>query len=378
MGIDFWSILIIVFVFQGLFVLFSILSSRKRRSKPESPFLVLVILVLFWFLIEFLSVRNTYDVGVNLFYGTRYGAWLVVGPLVYFYFKSITQSKWTFSKIDALHFIPFLVFAFIIPLMFEEVLTYAHIHYGMLSVFFEGNKIATPLQYLYTGLFILQFVHFGIYLLKSLKLVLNYKKALQVEFAQINEKVKWLRIFLLSFLIILIFTSIFLFVLFKTNSYRRYLDHLYVVPIGFLYYVIGYYLMDVHWEKAENKVVKYANSSLNTENLPDYIGKIDGLMKDDKIYLDPDIRLKDLAKKIEISGHHLSQIINQHYGFSYYDFINKHRVENAKKLIQKDPDRLMFDVAFESGFNNKTSFVNSFKKFEKMTPSKYREQQVSS
>lgn len=367
-----------VFTLQGLFVLFSILSSKKRRSKRESSFLILIVIVLFWFLVEFLSIRNTFNIGLNQFYGTRYGAWFLLGPLVFFYFKSITQFKWRFSKIDLIHFAPFTLFVLIIPLIFEDVLTYAQVNYGMLSVFYEGNKIATLLQYIYTTVFIVQFIHFGIYLFKCLQLVALYKRSLHVEYAQINKKVKWLRGFLITFISILIFTSIFLFILFKTNSYRRHLDYLYVLPIGVLYYMIAYYLIDVNWKTVDEKVIKYASSSLNIENLTEYIDRLDSMIKEEEVYLDPKIRLKDLAKKIDVSSHHLSQIINQHYGITFYDFINKHRIEVAKELIVQNPERLLIDVAFDSGFNNKTSFVNSFKKFENITPSNFREQIISS
>ena len=122
MALDIWSILIIVFVFQGVFILFSIVASPKKRMKRENIFLVFIILTLLWFLFEFLSVRNVFNVGVNLFYGTRYGSWLLLGPLTYFYYKSITDKQWKFSKYSLAHLIPFIVFVIVIPIVYGDVL----------------------------------------------------------------------------------------------------------------------------------------------------------------------------------------------------------------------------------------------------------------
>ena len=135
--------------------------------------------------------------------------------------------------------------------------------------------------------------------------------------------------------------------------------------------------MRTEWKPVENGT-KYAGSSLDTSEIPAFRAKLDNLMHHDKVYLDNVIRLKDLAEMMEIKTHHLSQIINQEYKLSFYDFINLHRISEAKKIIGSHPNYTFLEVAFEAGFNNKTSFVNAFKKFEKTTPSKFREVQLNS
>ncbi len=370
--VDIWSILIIVFVFQGVFILVSVLTSSRRRRKKESTFLVLIVCMLLWLLLEFLFVRNKLDLKLTVFYGTRYGSWFLLGPLVLFYFKSITRKDWKFSKAHLAHFIPFALFVLVIPLLFEKVINERQVHYGMLSVFDHRKKVITPLQYVYSAIFIAQFLHLAYYLMNSLALVGQYQRLLRNEYARIDKNVNWLRAFLIAFVLILAFTSLFLFILFKTDIYRRHLDYLYVLPTGLLLYMIGYYLVDVNWDAVDKSIAKYANSSLNRENMAAYLQKLEGLLQNEKVYLNPGIRLKDLAEKMNISAHHLSQIINEQYQLSFFDFINKHRVETAKQLILENPDRLLIDIAFESGFNNKTSFVNAFKKFTNTTPSKFR------
>lgn len=130
--------------------------------------------------------------------------------------------------------------------------------------------------------------------------------------------------------------------------------------------------MRTEWRPIENNS-KYEGSSLNQDEIPDYIVKLNRLMENEKVYLNNVIRLSDLSEMMTINKHHLSQIINQHYGLSFYDFINQFRVNEAKDIIIKHPEYTLHQVAFDSGFNNKTSFVNAFKKFEKVPPSKFRD-----
>ncbi len=374
MNFDLWSILIIVFVFHGLFLLSTILFTDQRRKRKENRYLSLMIIVLIWYLLEFLFIRNRIAIGIDVFYGTRYGSWFLFGPFAFFYFKSITQSNWYLRKFDLLHFIPFLVFAVLIPVILGDVLNHRQVDYGMLSVFDHREKIITSLQYVYSFVFIAQFIHLGYYLFKNLELVNTYTKELSTQYSNINGNVKWLKVFNISFLVILFFAAIFLYVLLVTDIYRRYLDYIYVFPIGALFYIVSYYLLNTEWKTTTSTPnIKYAKSTLDTESISMYVEKLEQLMVVQKIYLDKELRLTDLAEKMEMNAHHLSQLINQHFNLSFFDFVNKYRVQEAKAMIEVNPEYTLLQVAFDAGFNNKTSFVNAFKKFERTTPSTYRE-----
>ncbi len=373
MNLDLWSIIIIVFVFHGLFLLSSILFTNTRRERKENLYLSFLIISLIWFMSEFLLIRNRVDLGFDFFYGTRYGSWFLFGPLSFFYFKSITNSNWKIKGLDFLHFMPFAVFTILIPAIFGNILNHRQVDYGMLSVFDHREKIITPIQYVYSFVFIGQFVHMGYYFGRNLGQVKKYTAELSEQYSNINGNVKWLKIFNVSFLIILFFVAAFLYLLLITDIYRRYLDYIYVFPIGALFYLISYYLINTEWKPTiKSNAVKYAKSSLNPDNISLYVERLNQLMVDEKVYLDKELRLTDLAEKMKLNAHHLSQLINQNYHQSFFDFINKYRIEEAKEMIEVNPEYTLLQVAFDSGFNNKTSFVNAFKKFEKTTPSAFR------
>ncbi|MEM7297020.1 MAG: helix-turn-helix domain-containing protein [Bacteroidota bacterium] len=343
----------------------------EQRNYYWNRFLGLILLAMLWWLMEFLSVRNVYEIPLNVFYGTRYGSWLILGPLTYFYFKAITQQEWRWLIKDSIHFIPFLVFVVIVPLLSKESLSQRQIHYGMLAVFDYRPKTVTLFEYCYSTIFYLQFLHLGIYLFINAQLIERYGKALKQSSANLNE-LSWLRIFNSLLLITLFASGGFLYLLFKSDIYRRALDYLYVFPLGLFVYAASYKLAGIRWTQVEMSPAKYQTSSLKNEDKDAYLKHLKDLMTKDKPYLNPELRLKGLAVQLEIPPHHLSQIINENYERSFFDFINSFRVEEAKHLIKARPNHTLLQIAFAAGFNNKTSFVNAFKKFAGTTPSNFR------
>jgi len=98
------------------------------------------------------------------------------------------------------------------------------------------------------------------------------------------------------------------------------------------------------------------------------------LMRDQKPYLDSELNLIKLAELLNISPHQLSYVINSGFNENFYQFVNRHRIEKAKQLLLKEEmsNLSILGIAFESGFNSKTSFYTTFKKIEGTTPSEFK------
>jgi AraC-like DNA-binding protein len=93
-----------------------------------------------------------------------------------------------------------------------------------------------------------------------------------------------------------------------------------------------------------------------------------------KPFFDPELSLPALARIAEMPRNSLSQIINDQFGSNFYDFINKYRVEEMKKLLA-DPQkqaRTILSLAFDAGFNSKPAFNTIFKRFTGLTPTQYK------
>jgi AraC-like DNA-binding protein len=102
------------------------------------------------------------------------------------------------------------------------------------------------------------------------------------------------------------------------------------------------------------------------------------LVEEEKLFLDPDLTLRDLSQKLRIHYNHLSQIINERFGLSYNDFINKYRIEEAKRKLADPEEResSILDILLSAGFYSKSVFNAAFKKFEGTTPSEYRKKHL--
>jgi len=119
---------------------------------------------------------------------------------------------------------------------------------------------------------------------------------------------------------------------------------------------------------------KYANSTLNPEKKKKYIRKLNHFMKKEKPYLNSNLTIRQLAKKLNIPQKHLSQIINENFNQNFNDFVNKYRIKEAKlQILNPGNNHLdLFSIAMEVGFNSKSSFNNAFKKHAGITPSEFR------
>jgi len=114
---------------------------------------------------------------------------------------------------------------------------------------------------------------------------------------------------------------------------------------------------------------------LNPERKDDILTGIQALMDDDKLYLQPELTLQDLADRLRIPAYQVSQAINDGLQKTFYDLVNGCRVAEAKRLLldPKNKNIKIMAVAFDSGFNSKTTFNTVFKKFTGVTPSEFKE-----
>jgi ligand-binding sensor domain-containing protein/AraC-like DNA-binding protein len=99
------------------------------------------------------------------------------------------------------------------------------------------------------------------------------------------------------------------------------------------------------------------------------------LMADEKPHLDPDLTLAGLAERLGVPPKHLSQVINDRIGLNFSDFVNRQRVEEARRRLL-DPaqrDQKLLAIAFSCGFNSKSVFNAAFKKFTGLSPTEFRD-----
>jgi AraC-like DNA-binding protein len=106
---------------------------------------------------------------------------------------------------------------------------------------------------------------------------------------------------------------------------------------------------------------------------PKEANEILALMENQKPYLNPELDLSMLSKQVNINSKVTSYILNHELKTNFYEFVNKYRVEEFKNRVrQKDSEKFsLLGLAYECGFNSKSTFNLVFKKFTGQTPKKY-------
>lgn len=124
----------------------------------------------------------------------------------------------------------------------------------------------------------------------------------------------------------------------------------------------------------KTEAVRYANKKINEQQAVALTTKLDRMISEGALYKNPDLKLNDLASKMGISGHQLSQLLNDNLGKSFAAYINEYRVNEACQMIAKQQHIKLEAIGYEVGFNSKSTFYSTFKKHKNTTPTLYKEQ----
>ena len=135
-----------------------------------------------------------------------------------------------------------------------------------------------------------------------------------------------------------------------------------------LLFAIGYQGLHRHFSIIDMRTNKEQVSNDDSAALKDAVNRsmterIIALVENDKIYLQPDLKLDDLAQMMHTNRTYIYQAVNQQMGISFNEFINRYRIAHAKRLMASDPTLSMNDVALHSGFASLSSFYRNMKKY---------------
>ncbi|MEQ1554948.1 MAG: helix-turn-helix domain-containing protein, partial [Ferruginibacter sp.] len=117
-------------------------------------------------------------------------------------------------------------------------------------------------------------------------------------------------------------------------------------------------------------------SKINQQEISIIHLNLSKLMDKEKLFKNPELTLSDLAQKLLVHPNTLSQVINSVEQKNFYDYINLQRIEEFKSLafLPENKEYTLLSLAFECGFNSKSSFNRNFKKATNLSPSEYLNQ----
>ncbi|WP_421919604.1 helix-turn-helix domain-containing protein [Marinifilum sp.] len=118
---------------------------------------------------------------------------------------------------------------------------------------------------------------------------------------------------------------------------------------------------------------RYAKSGLSSVMSDKIYQQLKEIMRQEAIYKNDNLTLNELAKYLSVHPNHLSQVINEKEQKNFYNYINTLRIEEFIKLasLPENKKYTMISLAFDCGFNSKSTFNKHFKAFTSKTPTEY-------
>lgn len=295
--------------------------------------------------------------------------YFTLGPLLYLYVKSLTQQNFKFKAAYLWHFLPFcLGVIYIIPYYIQSA------EYKIQFLLNFPIQTDTGLQILLVS----RFVQLFLYIFFTTKLLSDYSNKIKHSHSSIEAiRLDWIKclLLLMAFAVFLYLIYYFCRIFFPPISNLPSTMLMICRPLIALF--VGYKGLTQPEIFSEDEPTespkKYKQSTLTQKQADAYLQKLLELMEKKRPYLNSDLTANELALQLGISYRHLSQIINEKLHQNFFDFINRYRIEEAKKrLVQnRDKNYSILAAAYDAGFNSKSTFNMVFKKYEHMSPSEF-------
>lgn len=367
------SSIILIFGIQAILLI--VLLLRKRPVK-QSYFFLALLLIFFALMSLNITLINTL-IAIDKVYLFKYFQLELlfgIGPSLYFFTKSITDANYRISKKAYIHFIPVIIeFLYFRTKFYRIGFDNRMVIYQNDASVYNSNIDIYSIVYL-----VLQWtaiISMLIYIFLSVQLLIRYNQWIKDHYSNLkNKSLGWLKIpvfFYSGFWFIWIaFRSIDTFIFQDTLKEYYFLPSFIGVSIitcwiGFKVYVTS--------QTNTSGYLASTRKTIKRKPIPEEAQKLLSLMENQKPYLNPELDLSTLSQLVGINTKIVSYYINSDFGTNFYEFVNKYRVEEFKKrVLEEEGNKFsLLGLAFECGFNSKSTFNHVFKKFTGQTPSEY-------
>ncbi len=353
-----------------------------KKSKSISDYILVVWCVNFaiHFLIPFGIERQ-------LFFHESLWGWVMGmavvahAPFIFVYTSSLTNPEFKFNLKNFYHFGFLLVFCI------------AYIPYFSLSpderMLLVQSK-GEPSYYVFVPMLTLLFIRIYFFTRTMVVLVRHQTKIEQTFSYETNVNLRWIKLITYGFFGI-IGMSIIMYMLISAKVISVFwMDYSMILLNMVLFYFIAYYgykqEVIAKWMGPLNGETKLPvaeiqsplklrkNGVPKTEISNGDIQRLNALVEEEKLFLEPELHIEDLAIKLKIQTHHLSKLLNNQLDKNFFEYINEYRVEEFKKLVAdpKNKNISILGLAMDAGFNSKATFYRFFKNSTGLTPSEFK------
>lgn len=367
---------------QGFLLTFFLLS-KKENHLPNRLFALTIFVYSIDIMYAFVTVKKLYLIYPQLI-GLAGPPPFIYSPAIYLYTVYVSRNYKTFRRKDLLHFLPVSI------LILSGVY---FILYGDTASKIELMNPDVPKSFFVV--FMRTIIPFyGItYTIFSLKEVMSYHSRLKDNYSNIEKlKLDWLIYLLVGIITVWTLELIQIILIEVLNKKENFFyNYIYLFISIFMYFVAFKSLKqpeiflqhenekpdeikEITAYNEEEKSTGYKKSGLSDEKANSILEELLAIMEKNKPYITPNLNLNELASLINVTPHNLSEVINTKLNQTFYDFISYYRIEEVKRLMHEDKAEAysILSIAFDAGFNSKSTFNNIFKKVTGITPSEYR------
>jgi AraC-like DNA-binding protein len=349
-----WQTVYLIVAVQGLFFAYVLFVTRFERWAGNTFLIWLLSIVA-----ALLATFSTMGMLDNAIYTWLF--WPIVslpalmGPMLYFYVRSIVAGEVSLGGKPFLHGVPFVV---LIVLFSPEMID------GGLTALINLD-VAETQQKIIISAYIKSASVFA-YLAFSLRLLMPNK----AHSADNTKPLRFLTLVISLFLLVTVMGSVLSTLLWFEIYVSEWADYLELTFLSLLTYLLAYfvYIYDVQPKEVTKK---YANTALTDDARKVLANQVKSLMQDNKLFLEPGFSAKVLAAEIGIAEQYLSEVFALEMQSTFTSYTNTWRVDFFKRQVLATPDENLLDLAFVSGFKSKSSFNRIIKDQTGMTPSAY-------
>jgi AraC-like DNA-binding protein len=329
-------------VFSTLFLFSSLILLPKKSNRRLIYLLTASSSLMFFNLLENMGITNELYLFTPSFS-------LIFGPLFYFLVRQLALNELTCKSGQYYHFVPALL-----SLLFTQYVQFV-------------LAIGTVSQLIYFAL--------------SLKLLKTYKKGcFDNRSDALSLQIDWLNNILYAMIVI---TLVDLLRLNLQPVLNISLANSWYFTMQLAYYLLTSYLVvQAIWQPSRFTGLQYyldqQEKNIKDQNSARPIfAELNLVILTEKLYQQPKFSLQDLANYTGMSSKDISWAINDGCQLNFCDYINRHRIEEIKAKLDDKVGKNLLEVAFDAGFNSKSSFNKSFKKQVGITPSQYIKSVIS-
>ena len=266
-----------------------------------------------------------------------------IGPFLYFYIKSIEKPKVVIIKEWKFHI------AILLPVILIT---------GFLYPFKTNVELWRP--YIIRSIYFIWFI----YIILSINLLKNRINRIVFKREKITDLDLWLFSIVTANIVIL--SSYYFW------NFANYISG--ALTFSFLLYLLILFLFSKKGKQIRllNNETKYADKKIESSKAQNLLTELNELMKTEELYKNANLKSSEVAKKMHLTIHQFSQLLNDNLGKSFPVFVNEYRIASAKQMIKENNNLTIEVIRYENGSNSKSIFYTTFKLVVGKTPSLFK------